>query len=121
MGMSHRETRKYWQELIDEWELSGEGIRPFCRKKCIAKSAFYRWKRKLDPVSEPKSSRSASSRSTNQSRKIVENGFVELAVQNKESSDCGLWFELENGIKLVVGSSFDDQMLKRVLGVLTQC
>lgn len=110
--MKHKEARKYWAGLIKECENSGQVVRTFCRKKCIAKSAFYRWRKKFDSEALSKSASGEIEATA---------GFTELSIVEDKRMDSSLQIELVNGIKITTNSSFDEGLFKRVVGVLNQC
>ncbi|MCL2329758.1 MAG: hypothetical protein FWC56_00475 [Phycisphaerae bacterium] len=44
------DRRRYWQELIQRQQASGQSIESFCDKEKLGQSSFYAWKRRLRKV-----------------------------------------------------------------------
>ena len=39
--------RAYWQNILSQWQGSGERIGEFCARRDLTPKAFYRWRRRL--------------------------------------------------------------------------
>jgi transposase-like protein len=52
--MSRLERRKYWQQIILDWQSSGSSIAAFCRDLDINPTSFYQWRKKLHTPETPR-------------------------------------------------------------------
>jgi len=39
--------RADWQNLVDQWQASGESVSVFCSRNKIGESSFYKWRQQL--------------------------------------------------------------------------
>ncbi len=53
-GASRAEKRVFWQEVIDAWQKSGQGVAVFCRQWGLAQWQYKYWKKKLIDLSAGK-------------------------------------------------------------------
>ncbi len=53
-GASRAEKRVFWQEVIDAWQKSGQGVAVFCREWGLAQWQFKYWKKKMIESSSSK-------------------------------------------------------------------
>lgn len=97
---------EYWRDLICRQQASGQSIEAFCAAEGVDKSGFYAWRRKLGLI--PAAKKSCRARRSD---------FVELAVGGS-SGTSGVVVELGGSVRLVLDRGFDEEVLKRVLGLL---
>lgn len=44
-----RRTPQQWQQLISDWQHSGQTVAEFCQSQHVTASNFYLWRKRLDP------------------------------------------------------------------------
>jgi hypothetical protein len=64
MAMSHRDPQRerFWRATLQDWSVSHQSIRDFCRARDLAETAFHYWRKELrrrdsevkERVSDPK-------------------------------------------------------------------
>jgi hypothetical protein len=43
-----RRTRQQWQQMITDWQHSGQSVAEFCKEQHLTLSNFYLWRKRLD-------------------------------------------------------------------------
>ena len=43
-----RRTSHQWQQLINDWQHSGQTVAEFCQSQHVTPSSFYLWRKRLD-------------------------------------------------------------------------
>ena len=102
-----KERERYWREMMERWRDSGKSIRGFCGEEGVSEWSFYRWRRRLEEE-EGETPR-----------------FLPVEVVDLESEEAGKG-EGESGVELVLESGgivrvargFDEETLRRLVGVL---
>jgi hypothetical protein len=109
--VNHRDAQKerYWQDIVQRQERSGESIKAYCRRVGVTESAFYWWRREL-------SRRSVKHAVNEPAHKAAR--FLPVKVAGDNKADGGLELRLGTGCVLYLRSGFDRQALADVLAVL---
>jgi len=110
MSMTNKEKHEYWNKVINDLQLSGQSIKSYCKVHDIPERLFYSWRLKIK-------GRITSSHSHSKSTAFIN---LKLNDDNKVKS-TPLKLELNNGIKVIIDSCFDESLLKRVLEVMKSC
>ena len=42
----------WWRELLEDWRRSGKPVKRFCVERAVARSAFYRWRKRLSEAGD---------------------------------------------------------------------
>jgi hypothetical protein len=108
---------RFWRRLVSRQPASGLSIRGWCARRRVSEPSFYAWRRELarrdaerrsdlDVASSPK--------------------FIELRVPAAAAPESA-WSAgpaaiqlLVSGARIEVGPGFDDETLRRLLGVLRE-
>lgn len=82
-----RRTPEQWQQVVKEWQQSGQSARAFCAEQSIGYASFCQWRKRLsalEALNEPAPS------------------FVDLGAlaDRKESSSWNIVLSLGNGVEL---------------------
>ena len=96
-----------WRQLLDECQRSGLSIKDFAERNGVTASALYYWRRRLaaGPMPVPSTALAVS--------------FVELRCEDKPAPRPTPSYQvgLRNGRVVTVPSTFDDDVLHRLLAV----
>jgi hypothetical protein len=99
-----QQRRKFWQNHIERWQISGLSQRAYCKKHDLTTHRFYDWKRRIKSADNPPVS------------------FLPVALTDRPARTCpsirihtpnGFTIEVENQI----GSIEIDRLLKMVTGL----
>jgi transposase len=112
-GVNHRDARKerYWRDIVERQERSGESIKAYCRREGVTESAFYWWRREL-------SRRSVKRAANEPAHDIARFLPVKVAEGNKPSDGGGLEVHLGTRCVLYLKPGFDRQTFIDVLAAL---
>lgn len=102
VGVPRRLTAEEWRKHFDEQPKCGKTVSDYCRENGLTVHKFYYWRARLNEDEDGKG----------QSR------FVECRLKQSVSP---LVLECMGGHRLHIGLGFDEETLKRVLGVLARC
>lgn len=94
------ERRSYWQTVVELQRESGLSVRQFCRQESLAESAFYFWRRALQPAAELPPAVAAPPQ------------FVPVRIQ---ATGTPLEIELTSGTKIRVREGCTAELLRSVL------
>jgi transposase-like protein len=100
------DRQRYWQELIQRQQVSGQSIESFCIKEKLSQTSFYAWKRRL------RESRSGAARTTAR-RSLVP---VQI-VNDRLASAVNLEVQWSDGILLRV-QGCEARMVKAVVATI---
>jgi len=91
-----------WRAILDEQRQSGLGISAFCRRRAIATSSFFGWRRKLREGAGAKPA-----------------AFAAVKVRDvPASSAAALEIRLRGGRRVRVLGGFDSELLRQAVRVL---
>lgn len=85
-----RRSPQQWQELVDEWQQSGESAKRFCAARSIGYASFCQWRRRLTLPDQARVQQQQAAP-----------GFIDLAAL--ASGSAGGWhivLSLGNGVEL---------------------
>lgn len=126
------ERQRHWQEVMRQWQESGQSVREYCRVQGLQESAFYFWRRTLarrgqglsDEEVPPLKARptQAAPRSPKRVPLARRKGPAFLPIQVVEAArpatGRGVEIVLPQGRAVRVEAGFDRQTLSDVLAVL---
>jgi transposase-like protein len=96
------------QELLREFEASGETIKAFCEKKGISTWSIYHWRRRL---------RDTAAKSSEQKPALLPIRVIDNNGSEAASYEIGL----RNGRTLKVVPGFNSSEVERLLAIVEQC
>ena len=97
-----RLTEEQWRDLVREQRDRGLSVEAFCRRRKVAVSTFFAWRRKLASSAEP--------------------AFVELTVQADEADEAEsapIELVLPGGVTVRVQEGFSATVLRQVVEALS--
>jgi hypothetical protein len=97
---TREDRRKMWQETLKHLRESGQKKSVFCREQGIPAWKLAYWQRRLEVPADGLAE---------------ESGFAQVLPEQRSSS--GLVLFLANGLRLELGTSFDELTLARFLSV----
>ena len=97
-------------QLLDRWKTSGLSLRAFGMQEGVPYSRLLYWKKKLGKAAMPRDESS-----------VVPIHLSAVPATNSPSLDSKTEVWLPNGIGVDVGVGFDEQELRRLIGVLQTC
>lgn len=107
-ALSTTNRKKHWQQIIEQWQLSGETILSFCRDRGITISSFYQWRNRLFPEGVQRSVALSKSQPL----------FMPIQVQNdlkvvdhSSSKPIKLSLEYPNGCTLHLEGGVNEELL----------
>jgi len=111
-----------WLERIDAWSLSGQTQRLFCLRQGISENLFSRWKANLAQRERQRAASPSNAVELVESRR-EDLAWAEVAWPSAEpvetpDSSCGFEIVLPRGWSVRLGSEFEAEPLRRLLGVL---
>lgn len=109
---------QHWRELMAQWRQSGLPVRVFCRRQGVAKSPFYRWRRRLEQPEGPKAAL-LPVRITHEEKAL----FLPVRVTYPDAAptaDAGVDIVLANGRCVRVRTGFDHATLVQVVDLLDE-
>ncbi len=130
MGRRQRTTTEERAWVVSEWEASGQSAATFARTMGIAMCTLYGWRRQLraqpaaseEVIAIPPSSPGAGNRVH---MRTPGASFAEVVLRapaeadNPGRNDGWIEISIDNAV-IRVGSSFDDEHLRRVINVLRE-
>ena len=121
------EAAKKWRPLILEMERSKKSARVWCSENNIRVNQFYYWRKKLNLHEHSHDDESSEDRKAKPRKANAPSGIAEirLVIPQEKKPDQPL-FKPEvmikaEGLQLYVGAGFDDETLRKVLGVVKTC
>ena len=108
-----------WQPIIEEAESSNQSARSWCKEHGINVDQFYYWRKKLIMSQQEVST----SKNTSGTTGIAEVKLVlrqDQEVTTHALSHPQVMIKVED-FQVYVGTNFDDDVLRRVLGVVKTC
>ena len=99
--------REGMRRLIAEQESSGASAARFARERGMTPWSFYKWKRRLAGQAAEAAGSAAS-------------GFVEVKIVSGPR-EAAIAVELLSGVRLTVPRGFEEEHLRRLIGVLRSC
>ena len=115
------EAEKKWRPIILEMEQSSQSARCWCREHGISVNQFYYWRKKLDMNQQDR--KGLSTQNINSTPGIAE---IKIVLPQEQGLATKPLFHPQVMIKsddfqVYVGTEFDDEVLRRVLGVVRTC
>ena len=92
-------SRRKWREIIQRQRASGMSVAEFCHRNGVAASSLFAWKRRLSVAGTPPA-------------------FVEAKISEARGGMGKIEIRLRHGRRLLVGRSFDRDLLAEVVAVL---
>ena len=108
-GRPERRTPQQWEELVRDYEASGQSQRAFCAARGIGQSSLRYWKRRLEQGSGAEGAPIA------QGPRLVP---VKLVEDASASADSGLAVVMPGGVRVEIARGFDAPTLACVLATL---
>lgn len=119
VGRRERRSAGAWRQLIGEWQLSGEGLASFCKRRRVSASTLCWWRWRLGLGG----GRGVGSRSARREEKAPA-PWIEVQASRQQRAEGatarGRGFELRwpDGLALSVPAEFEAEALERLLAVL---
>ena len=115
----HQEMAKKWRSIISEAGKSNLSARAWCREHCISVDQFYYWRKKLSEDCQGPHLPNVAAGHTGIAQ-------VNLVLRQEQETSAHSLAQPQVMIKIddfqvYVGASFDDDVLRRVLGVVKVC
>jgi transposase-like protein len=104
------EKKRYWQRMVREATRSKLSIREFCRRNHMKESQYFWWQRKLNGSRRPKGLQKAGNKRNGTSFALVSN--------DPEAMDAGIELIFQDGRRLRISRSVDEQTLRSVLAAV---
>jgi hypothetical protein len=110
MSKRSEERRAEIERLVAEQESSGLNVARFCRERGISSWPLYDWKQ----------ARAAKRKRAPAAKREAE-CFVEVALAPSSAPPAPLAVELPSGLRVQVLAGFEEDELRRLVGVLSSC
>ena len=112
-----RLSRQRWRELVDEQRASGLSVDAFCKRRGLATSTFFNWRRRFK--SEPTSAvAQASADATFVELEAPPASPITKADASTPSTTSPIELVLSNGLVVRVRHGFDPRLLQQVVEAL---
>lgn len=100
--MNQEERIAFWRSLLADYEQSGLTVKEWCRRNQQCSTSFYRWRRYLQALDHGAPA-----------------GFVRVEGGESLGKSSDFPVLLPNGLTIQVPPSFDEDVLRRLLSVLS--
>ena len=106
----------WWRETVDAWRRSGKPVKRFCAERGVARSAFYRWRKRLSEAGDaPVAARPARFAPVRlRSRECVTLSWGELGAPGS----AGVEIVTPGGYRVRLQRGFDQASLGAAIAVL---
>jgi hypothetical protein len=111
MASKQHLPREHWENILQEWLLSGQSAKRWCQERQINYNTFTQWKSRL-AVSARRPYQKAATQAASSSTRV---NFIELT--GCATGDPGIYLECA-GVKIHLTASFDPVALKKCLDIL---